>query len=171
MHEHLEFYSPDELAQIVTINAAKLNTPLTPGAAAEIARRSRGTPRVANARLHWCRNFAAAVHDGAVTETVARAALDMAEVDRDGLDKNDRKYLETLVDLFAGGPTGVEALAATMNLATDTLSDEIEPYLLREQYIVRSPRGRVAVQRAYTALGKAAPQDPPADDRGGTLFE
>ena len=78
----------------------------------------------------------------------------MAEVDRDGLDKKDRKYLETLIDVFAGGPTGVEALAATMNLATDTLSDEIEPYLLREQYIVRSPRGRVATPKAYTVLGR-----------------
>ena len=81
----------------------------------------------------------------------------MAEVDRDGLDKNDRRYLETLIDVFGGGPTGVEALAATMNLAADTLSDEIEPYLLREQYIVRSPRGRVATPRAYSTRSAASP--------------
>lgn len=170
MHEHLEFYSVDELAQIVRINAAKLNTPITPEAAKELAQRSRGTPRVANSRLHWTRNFAAARHDGAITEQIARAALDMAEVDRDGLDKNDRKYLETLIDLYGGGPTGVEALAATINLAADTLSDEIEPYLLREQYISRSPRGRVAMPRAYQLLGKLAPKQKP-DDRQGTLFE
>jgi Holliday junction DNA helicase RuvB len=169
MHEHLEFYSVDELAQIVRINAAKLNTPITPEAATELARRSRGTPRVANSRLHWTRNYAAAKHDGAISEQIARAALDMAEVDRDGLDKNDRKYLETLIDLYGGGPTGVEALAATINLAADTLSDEIEPYLLREQYISRSPRGRVAMQRAYQLLGKLAPK--PKSDGQGSLFE
>ena len=94
----------------------------------------------------------------------------MAEVDRDGLDKNDRKYLETLIDLFGGGPTGVEALAATMNLAADTLSDEIEPYLLREQYMTRSPRGRVAMPRAYQALGRSAPK-PDRDDKGPGLFD
>lgn len=170
MHEHLEFYSVEELATIVRINAAKLNTPITEAAANEIARRSRGTPRVANARLHWARNYAAALHDGAITETIAHEALDKAEVDQEGLDKNDRKYLETLIDVFAGGPTGVEALAATLNLAADTLSDEIEPYLLREQYIIRSPRGRVATPRAFQTLGKAAPRPKP-DDRGGTLFE
>jgi Holliday junction DNA helicase RuvB len=170
MHEHLEFYSVEELATIVRINAAKLNTPITDAAANEIARRSRGTPRVANARLHWARNYAAALHDGAITETIAHEALDKAEVDQEGLDKNDRKYLETLIDVWAGGPAGVDALAATLNLDTDTLSDEIEPYLLREQYIIRSPRGRVATPRAFQTLGKATPRPKP-DDRGGTLFE
>jgi Holliday junction DNA helicase RuvB len=170
MHEHLEFYSVEELAQIVRINAAKLQTPITPEAAMELARRSRGTPRVANSRLYWSRNYAAALHEGHITEEIARAALDMAEVDRDGLDKNDRKYLETLIELYGGGPTGVEALAATINLASDTLSDEIEPYLLREQYITRSPRGRVAMPRAYTALGKIPPRVR-RDDGQGSLFE
>jgi Holliday junction DNA helicase RuvB len=170
MHEHLEFYSVEELATIVRVNAAKLNTPITEAAAHELARRSRGTPRVANSRLHWTRNFAAALYDGNITEEIARAALDKAEVDRDGLDKNDRKYLETLIDLYGGGPTGVEALAATINLASDTLSDEIEPYLLREQYITRSPRGRVAMPRAYTALGKPLPRPKPEANQG-SLFE
>jgi Holliday junction DNA helicase RuvB len=171
MHEHLEFYSVEELTQIVTVNAAKLNTPITAAAAFELAHRSRGTPRVANARLYWARSYAAALHDGKITEQVARDALDKAEVDRDGLDKNDRKYLETLIDLFGGNPTGVEALAATMNLAADTLSEEIEPYLLREQYIVRSPRGRYPTPRAYEALGKAPPK-PKAEERPGpTLFD
>ncbi|HJZ59556.1 MAG TPA: Holliday junction branch migration DNA helicase RuvB, partial [Gemmataceae bacterium] len=166
MHEHLEFYSVEELATIVRVNSAKLNTPITEAAALELATRSRGTPRVANARLYWSRSYAAALHDGQITEEIARAALDKAEVDREGLDKNDRKYLETLIDLFGGGPTGVEALAATMNLAADTLSDEIEPYLLREQYIIRSPRGRVATPRAFQVLGKTPPKPKPEDKQG-----
>ena len=170
MHEHLEFYSVEELATIVRVNAAKLNTPITPEAAYELARRSRGTPRVANSRLHWTRSYSAAKHDGPITEPIARAALDLAEVDADGLDKNDRKYLEILIDLYGGGPTGVEALAATINLASDTLSDEIEPYLLREQYITRSPRGRVAMPRAYSSLGKSQPKPKP-EDKTGSLFE
>ncbi len=94
----------------------------------------------------------------------------MAEVDRDGLDKQDRRYLETLIGVFEGGPTGVEAMAATMNLPTDTLSDEIEPYLLREQYIVRTPRGRVATARAFQLLGKPYKQ-PPSDNGQRSLFE
>ena len=168
MHEHLDFYSVEELATIVRINAAKLNTPISESAALEMAKRSRGTPRVANARLYWARSYAAALHDGAITEEVARAALDKAEVDREGLDKNDRRYLEILIDVFGGGPTGVEAMAATLNLATDTLTDEIEPYLLREQYIVRSPRGRVATPRAFQTLGKSPPKPKP---EGPTLFD
>jgi holliday junction DNA helicase RuvB len=89
-------------------------------------------------------------------------------VDREGLDKQDRRYLETLVGVFEGGPTGVEALAATMNLPSDTLSDEVEPYLLREQFIVRTPRGRVATPRAFTLLGRS-PKETPLDQRG--LFD
>ncbi len=170
MHEHLEFYSVEELATIVRINAAKLATPITGGAAHEIAHRSRGTPRVANARLYWARSYAAAKHEGEITESIARDALDMAEVDRDGLDKNDRRYLETLIGVFGGGPTGVEALGATLNLATDTLADEIEPYLLREEYIIRSTRGRIATPRTYQVLGKTPPKGK-ADDRGPALFE
>src|SRR5579871_5249263 len=147
MHEHLEFYSIEELATIVQVNAHKLATPITEDAAAELARRSRGTPRVANSRLHWVRSFATSEADGNVTLDIARAALDMAEVDKEGLDKQDRRYLETLIDVFDGGPTGVEAIAATMNIPSDTLSDEVEPYLLREQFVVRTPRGRVATLR------------------------
>ncbi|MBV9122706.1 MAG: Holliday junction branch migration DNA helicase RuvB, partial [Planctomycetes bacterium] len=154
MHEHLEFYTVEELAEIVRINARKLQTPTTDEAALEIASRSRGTPRIANARLWWARHFATSEADGRITLEVARAALAMAEVDAQGLDKQDRRYLETLINLFEGGPTGVEALAATMNLPSDTLSDEVEPYLLREQFIVRTPRGRMAMPRAYQHLGK-----------------
>lgn len=154
MQEHLEYYTTDELSRIVTLNAKKLNTVLEPEAAVEIARRSRGTPRIANSRLWWSRHFAHSEGDGTITAAIAKAALDMAEVDKDGLDRQDRRYLETLIDVFGGGPTGVEALAATLNLASDTLSEEIEPYLLREQFIIRTPRGRVATPRAFTLFGR-----------------
>jgi Holliday junction DNA helicase RuvB len=167
MHEHLDFYSVGELAEIVTINAHKLQTKLAPEAALEIAGRSRGTPRIANARLWWARNYATSEANGEITLQTARDALRMAEVDEEGLDKQDRRYLETLIEVFDGGPTGVEALAATMTLPSDTLSDEIEPYLLRAQMIVRSPRGRIATPRAYQHLGKVRP---PEGDGGPTLF-
>jgi Holliday junction DNA helicase RuvB len=166
MHEHLEFYTVEELAEILRINARKLQTPLAEDAALELARRSRGTPRIANARLWWSRHFATSEAGGAITLEVARAALAMAEVDGEGLDKQDRRYLETLIGVFEGGPTGVEALAATMNLPSDTLSDEIEPYLLREQMIVRTPRGRVATPRAFQHLGK-----PMSGPSSRSLFE
>jgi Holliday junction DNA helicase RuvB len=169
MHEHLEFYSVPELAEIVSINAKKLDTEMTAEAAEEIARRSRGTPRIANARLWWTRNFAASEHDGQITLDIAQAALSMAEVDSEGLDKQDRRYLETLIGVFDGGPTGVEALGATLNLPSDTLSDEVEPYLLREQYIIRTSRGRVATPRAFKLLGK--PMKPKPDDPQALLFQ
>jgi len=174
MHEHLEFYSTDDLAQIVSVNARKLALPLAPEAAQELARRSRGTPRIANARLHWVRSYHAGhpdLADGPVSVDIARQALDMQEIDVDGLDKQDRRYLEVLIDVFGGGPTGVEAIAATMNIAADTLSDEVEPYLLREQYIVRSPRGRMATQKAFTALGKSAPKPVKPKDAPPSLFD
>jgi len=168
MREHLDYYTPDELATIVTVNAKKLGCGITPGAARELAARSRGTPRVANARLYWARVFAAAQGKDTITDELAKAALDKQEVDPAGLDKNDRRYLECLIDTFAGGPTGIEAMAATMNIAVDTLSDEIEPYLLREQFIVRTPRGRVATGKAFAILGRTQPK--PKDDKSG-LFD
>jgi Holliday junction DNA helicase RuvB len=171
MQQHLEFYSIDELAEIIVINAKKLQTPISGDAARELARRSRGTPRVANARLWWARHYATSEADGNITLETAQAALAMAEVDAQGLDRQDCRYLETLIGVFDGGPTGVEALAATMNLPTDTLSDEIEPYLLREQFIVRTPRGRVATPRAYEHLGKP-PKPSVAEMQGpASLFE
>jgi holliday junction DNA helicase RuvB len=162
MHEHLDFYSVDELAEIVTINARKLQTKLAPEAARELAQRSRGTPRIANSRLWWARNFSASESTGEITLDIARQALAMAEVDTEGLDKQDRRYLDTLIKVFEGGPTGVEALAATMNLPSDTLSDEVEPYLLREQFIIRSPRGRMATPKAYDHLGFKPKSDGPS---------
>jgi holliday junction DNA helicase RuvB len=166
MREHLDYYTIDDLAQIVRVNARKLQTKIGDDAAVEIARRSRGTPRVANSRLHWVRIYnAARSYDGIVDEALAKEALLKQEVDPAGLDKNDRRYLETLIDVFGGGPTGVEAMAATMNIASDTLSDEIEPYLLREQYLVRTPRGRMVTTRGCQVIGKAMPKS------AGTLFD
>jgi Holliday junction DNA helicase RuvB len=167
MQEHLEFYTVDELAEILRINSTKLKTEIAPEAARELARRSRGTPRIANARLWWVRNYSASEGDGRITLELSKHALSMLAVDEEGLDKQDRRYLDVLTGVFGGGPTGVEAIAATMNLPSDTLSDEIEPYLLREQFIVRTPRGRVATEKAFKHLGRKI--DPGPSD-GPLLF-
>ncbi len=164
MHEHLEFYDVDDLARIITINAAKLRSTIDADAAWELAARSRGTPRIANARLRWVRDYALARADGHISLSIARDALDMQEVDSEGLDKQDRRYLETLIRVFGGGPTGVEALAATMNVSVDTLEDEVEPYLLRREFVVRSPRGRQVTSAAYLHLGLPAPPPEPDDE-------
>jgi len=164
MHEHLEFYDVEDLAKIIGVNAAKLRTTITPEAAWELARRSRGTPRLANARLRWVRDYATARADGNITLPIAQDALTMQEVDIEGMDKQDRRYLETLIQVFRGGPTGAEALAATMSLAVDTLTDEVEPYLLRRHYIVRTPRGRRATAAAYRHLGLREPEPEPEFD-------
>jgi Holliday junction DNA helicase RuvB len=161
MHEHLEFYDPDDLAKIVLVNASKLRTTITDEAAWELARRSRGTPRLANSRLRWVRDYATARADGHITMSIAHDALDMQEVDSEGMDKQDRRYLETLIKVFRGGPTGAEAISATMNVAVDTLSDEVEPYLLRRHYIIRTPRGRKATPEAYRHLGLEEPSPDP----------
>jgi holliday junction DNA helicase RuvB len=157
MHEHLEFYEVDELARIVTVNAAKLKTGITPEAAWELAQRSRGTPRLANSRLRWARDFATAKGHEMITLPIAQDALAMQEIDSEGLDKQDRRYLDTLIHVFRGGPSGAEAIAATMSLAVDTLTDEVEPYLLRRRFIVRTPRGRRATPASYRHLGLPEP--------------
>jgi Holliday junction DNA helicase RuvB len=174
MHEHLEFYDADDLARIIMINAAKLRTTIDIQAACELASRSRGTPRIANARLRWVRDYAIARGDGNIILPIARDALQMQEIDSEGLDKQDRRYLETLIRVFKGGPTGVEALAATMNVAVDTLRDEVEPYLLRREFVVRTPRGRQACSSAYLHLGLAEPvldPDPPFLEQQRRLFD
>lgn len=158
--EHLGFYSLPELTEIVRRSAKKLNVDLQEDAAIEIARRSRDTPRIANNRLRWVRDYADSRAGGRGTLEVAQAALAMAGIDALGLDKQDRAYLETIIRVFAGGPAGIEAVAHTMNLAPDTLSDEIEPYLLRSELVIRTPRGRVITAKAYEHLKLA----PPADD-------
>jgi holliday junction DNA helicase RuvB len=153
MREHLDFYSLEELTEIVRRNAKKLRVETADDAAAEIARRSRGTPRVANNRLRWVRDYALSRSDGRVTLLVARDALDMLGIDVLGLDPQDRKYLETIGRVFGGGPVGVEAVAHTMNLEPDTLIDEVEPYLLRVELLIRTPRGRRLTPAAFDHLG------------------
>jgi Holliday junction DNA helicase RuvB len=162
--EHLGFYSLAELTEIVRRSAKKLSVNLQDDAATEIARRSRDTPRIANNRLRWVRDFADSQANGLVTLDVARAALQMAGIDAFGLDKQDRGYLETIIRVFGGGPAGVEAIAHTMNLAPDTLTDEVEPYLLRSELVVRTPRGRVVTAKTYDHL-KLTPPAAPADDQ------
>lgn len=159
LREHLDFYSVDDLAEIVTRNAAKLQTPIVPEAAREIAARSRGTPRLANNRLRWVRDYATSRADGRITLAIAHAALDMKKIDHLGLDAQDREYLETIIRIFGGGPVGVESVAHTMNLAVDTLEDEVEPFLLRSGLLVRTSRGRKVTAAAYEHLGLAPPGD------------
>lgn len=153
IREHLDYYNDDDLATILGINSRKLGLPIETEAATELAKRSRGTPRIANAHLLWVRNFAISRADGVATLPLVREALAMQEIDVLGLDKQDRRYLETLIRVFSGGPAGVEAIAATMNAPLDTLSEEVEPFLLRKELIVRTPRGRRATVEAFEHLG------------------
>lgn len=159
MREHLGFYGLSEMTEILRRSAKKLNVKLAEDAAAEIARRSRATPRIANNRLRWIRDYADSKAGGNATLEVSRAALEMAGIDTLGLDKQDRGYLTTLIRVFGGGPAGVEAIAHTMNLAPDTLSDEVEPFLLRSELVIRSPRGRVATAKAYEHLKMTPPAE------------
>ncbi len=169
--EHLDFYTSDELATIVTRNAKKLRSEIAKEAAYEIAIRSRGTPRKANNWLRWTRDFADARADGRITLEVAKAALKMKGVDDAGLEEQDRRYLETIISVFGGGPAGVQAVGHTLNIPADTLEDEVEPFLLREGFIQRTPRGRMITAKALAHLGvnqkpKSKPPkktDPPAD--------
>src|SRR5262245_33085200 len=159
IREHLEFYSIAELTEIVRRNAAKLNTPLDDHAAAKIAGCSRGTPRVANNRLRWVRDYSTSKAGGLASLDIATAALEMLGIDELGLDPQDRRYLETICRVFHGGPAGIEAVAHTMNLALDTLVDEVEPFLLRSELVVRTPRGRKLAARAYEHLGVSPPDE------------
>ena len=159
MREHLDFYSVEELTEIVVRSARKLQMKIEADAAREIATRSRGTPRLANNRLRWVRDYVTSKADGKVTLELAHAALDMQAIDALGLDGQDRRYLETIVRVFHGGPVGVEAVAHTLNLAVDTLVDEVEPYLLRRGLLIRTPRGRKVTASGHEHLG-LVPRDP-----------
>ena len=153
-------------------SAAKLEVEIDESAAQELAGRSRGTPRVANNHLRWVRDYATAKADGRITLDIARAALKMGGIDPLGLDTQDRKYLQTVIRVFDGGPAGVEAIAHTMNTAVDTLSDEVEPFLLRSELVVRTPRGRSVTAKAYQHLDLAAPADRRSDgDQQRTMFD
>lgn len=158
IREHLGWYTDIELREIVLRNSVKLNIQVDQASAMVIANRSRSTPRLANNRLLWVRDYAQSKTNGKVDEQITAAALDMIGIDSLGLDKQDRGYLDTLIRIFAGGPTGLEAIAHTMNVSSDTLEDEVEPFLLRSELMVRTRRGRIATQKAYQHLDRPVPK-------------
>ena len=149
----LELYSPEELQKIVVRSAGILGISIEPGGAAEIARRSRGTPRIANRMLRRVRDFAQVTAGGIITRSVADEALTRLEVDHLGLDAVDRRMLRSIIEFYNGGPVGLETLAATINEEAVTLEDVYEPYLLQQGFLTRTPRGRCVTRRAYEHLG------------------
>ena len=153
----LELYTPEELALIVTRSAGILNVPIETDGAMEIARRSRGTPRIANRMLRRVRDFAQVKAGGVITRRVADEALSALEVDYLGLDAVDRRMLTSIIEHYSGGPVGLETLAATINEEAVTLEDVYEPYLMQMGFLTRTPRGRCVTRRAYEHLGLAAP--------------
>ena len=153
MIHHMEFYTEDELKLIIKQSAKVLNVKIEDAGATELARRSRGTPRLANRILKRVRDFAQVKYNGVITETVAHTALDLMDVDTLGLDRVDRNILVTIIEKFGGGPVGLDTLAASIGEDSGTIEDVYEPYLLMKGLIDRTPRGRVATQIAYTHLG------------------
>ena len=162
----LEFYTPEELTHIVSRSAQLLDVPAEADGALEIARRSRGTPRIANRLLRRVRDYADVKGDGRITLDIARRALAMLDVDPQGFDVMDRKLLEAVIHRFDGGPVGLDNIAASIGEESGTIEDVIEPYLIQQGYLQRTPRGRIATLAAYRHLGVAAPQQ----GQGGGLF-
>ena len=149
----LQYYSPEDLTTIVLRSMHLLNMPADKGAAGEIARRSRGTPRIANRLLRRIRDFSEVRHQGQLSEQIAKDALTMLEVDPIGLDSLDCQFLLAIIEKFQGGPVGIENLASAVGEESDTLQDMVEPYLIKEGFVQRTPRGRVATPRAYSHFG------------------
>ncbi|MDP5008741.1 MAG: Holliday junction branch migration DNA helicase RuvB [Glaciimonas sp.] len=163
----LEFYTPEELSKIVTRSAALLNAPIVDDGAFEIAKRSRGTPRIANRLLRRVRDYAEVKGNGEITKKMADAALVMLDVDPVGFDLMDRKLLEAVLFKFAGGPVGLDNLAAAIGEERDTIEDVLEPYLIQQGYLQRTPRGRIATPAAYRHFGISAPQTGPNGELWG----
>ncbi|WP_313045949.1 Holliday junction branch migration DNA helicase RuvB, partial [Brevundimonas sp.] len=157
----LEFYTPEELTAVIRGAARKMGAAITEDGAMEIARRARGTPRIAGRLLRRVRDFADA-EGGSIDRLAAARALARLEVDEAGLDSLDRRFLKALIENYGGGPVGMDTLAAAIAEARDAVEDVIEPYLLQQGFIQRTPRGRMACARAYEHLGLEAPQAPPA---------
>jgi len=153
----LEFYTPEELALIVHRSAGLLKVEADPAGGFEIARRSRGTPRIANRLLRRVRDYAEVKGTGRITEDIAHRALAMLDVDPQGFDLMDRKLLEAVIHRFDGGPVGLDNVAASIGEERDTIEDVIEPYLIQQGYLQRTPRGRIATLAAYRHLGVAPP--------------
>jgi len=156
---HLNFYEVDQIVKIIERSSRLLNISIDPQGAVEIARRSRGTPRVANRLLRRVRDYAEVKEKGKIAAEVAKIALESLGVDTQGLDGVDRRVLQAIMDLYEGGPVGVESLSATLNEETDTLVDIVEPYLLKIGYLKRTPRGREATRLAYQHFGKPFPKE------------
>ena len=150
---HLEFYTTEELERIIRRSAQVLGVEIDEEGAHELARRSRGTPRLANRMLKRVRDFAQVRYDGRITREVADYALNLMDVDKDGLDRNDRLSLSTIINKFGGGPVGIETIAAAVGEDAGTLEDVYEPYLVQNGFINRTPRGRMASVHAYDCLG------------------
>lgn len=163
----LQFYTPEELSRIVRRSAGLLNVGIDETGAFEIARRSRGTPRVANRLLRRVRDYAEVKHDGRITKEVAAAALKMLNVDPEGLDMIDTHFLRTIIEKFSGGPVGIENLAASVGEDRDTLEDVVEPYLIQQGFVQRTSRGRVATPLAWQHF-RLAPPTPVARDLFGS---
>jgi len=161
----LDFYSEADLHRIVTRSARILGVPMDPEGATIIARRSRGTPRIANRLLRRVRDFAQVRAGGVITAQVALDACALLEVDEHGFDEVDRKLLLTIIDKFGGGPVGVGALAAAISEETDAIEDIYEPFLLQIGFIDRTPRGRVATRRAYEHFARALPEGVPGQNQ------
>jgi len=153
---HLDFYTDEELASIVTRSAGILGVPIDAEGAQEIARRSRGTPRIVNRLLRRVRDFAQVRSDGSISREIADQALTMEGVDARGLDRLDRRFVQAIIEHYHGGPVGLEAIAATINDEAETLAEMVEPYLLKIGFVVRSPNGRRATPAAYQHLGYRA---------------
>ena len=151
--QRLDFYTENELSDIVKRSASKLELPIEVEGCQEVARRSRGTPRIANRLLRRVRDFVEVKADGNVTSVLAEQALNLLKVDKEGLDAMDRNLLVTSLDNFQGGPVGLEALAASLNEEKDTIEEVVEPYLIQQGYLVRTPRGRTVTQKCYTHFG------------------
>ncbi len=151
---HLEFYSPKELAVIIKQSAKKLDVSIDEAGAYEMARRSRGTPRLANRLLKRVRDYAQVYYNGMISENVAKEGLELLDVDSEGLDKSDRTMMETIIDKFEGGPVGLDTLAAALGEDAGTIEDVYEPYLVKNGFINRTPKGRIATKLAYEHFGK-----------------
>ena len=165
--QRLEFYSVEELAGIVRRSAGILEIPIEEAGAREIARRSRGTPRIANRLLRRVRDYAQVKGDGRITADIADAALGMLKVDGNGFDHMDRRLLQTVLEKFDGGPVGVDSLAAAIGEERGTIEDVLEPFLIQQGFLMRTPRGRVATRRTWEYFGLRPPAEPPAADLFG----
>lgn len=167
----MEYYTDEQLKEIIIRSAEILGCHITEEGAFEIAKRSRGTPRIANRLLKRVRDFAEILYDNEITEDAAKKSLEILEVDGEGFDRIDNKILEAIIDNFNGGPVGIETLAYFVGEELDTIEDVYEPYLLQKGFIVRTPRGRMATDKAYKHLGRVRFNESKIDSKQCTLFE